>query len=292
MDALALLCNLHGDGPATLAALRAAGAVDLAGLERLPDEALEELLGGAAPSVGRFRREARLLRDRIDGPDEDEALRLEVAPRIAALSGAPQPESPAVSPVPQEHHEAAQAPVCKPDLELEGYEHQDEARLEVLPEADSLPAPPSTPPAEPARDLFPHAVPRATTPPRPPAGDQDPVVSAVLGLWNHLDHGPRIPDNGTLAESRLEGLRPEEVVLLAQAGIRTLTELAEADTLRISKRMAISFTHLAHLRFLARKLLRASASPAPAAPPTRPLANPASEMELSQPDQPAGGPFA
>lgn len=291
MDALALLCNLHGDGPATLAALRAEGASDLAGLERLSDERLEELLGGAAPSVGRFRREARLLIERIGEADEDEVQRREPAPQVAAPS----------SSVPSDLIHPANEP------EPERFELQDEARHEVLPDPElpELPGEPDPAPAatpEPARDLVPHGVPSATTlvtpavrpEPAAPAGDHDPVVTAVLGLWNHLDSGPRMADNGTLAESRLDGLRPEEVVLLAQAGIRTLNELAEADTLRISKRIAISFTHLDHLRFLARKLLRSSGSPAPSVQPAvaaEPAEQPA-DVELSQPDLPAGGPFA
>jgi len=107
------------------------------------------------------------------------------------------------------------------------------------------------------------------------------VVHAVLGLWNHLDRAPR-PEAGvrTLAESDLEGLRPEQVVLLAQAGVRTLDELVACDPLTVSGEVEIPFTHLSHLRFLARKRLREAGAPPP--------------MELAGEvaGEESGGPFA
>lgn len=64
MDALALLCNLHADGPRTLSRLRGAGCKTLSTLEGLPVRELDELLDGAA-KVDRFLGEARLLRSRL-----------------------------------------------------------------------------------------------------------------------------------------------------------------------------------------------------------------------------------
>lgn len=71
MDTLALLCNLHADGPATLAKLRAVGCRSLAELERMPQRALAHALGGDAERARRFLREAKLLGGRVDaGPPE------------------------------------------------------------------------------------------------------------------------------------------------------------------------------------------------------------------------------
>lgn len=72
MDALALLCNLHGDGPVTLAALRDIGCEDLIGLEGLGVQLLGDLLRRDERGVERFRREARLLRERIEGDEEQQ----------------------------------------------------------------------------------------------------------------------------------------------------------------------------------------------------------------------------
>jgi hypothetical protein len=67
MDALALLCNLHGDGPETLRRLRAAGCLDLAQVVELPRAQLDRLLGRGSLAAERFRREGRLLEKRLGG---------------------------------------------------------------------------------------------------------------------------------------------------------------------------------------------------------------------------------
>lgn len=67
MDALALLCNLHGDGPETLRRLRAAGCLDLAQVGGLPRAQLDRLLGRGSLAAERFRREGRLLEKRLGG---------------------------------------------------------------------------------------------------------------------------------------------------------------------------------------------------------------------------------
>jgi hypothetical protein len=67
MDALALLCTLYGDGPATLERLREAGCASLEGLEELEPEELARILGLAPLAAERFLRESRLLFERIGG---------------------------------------------------------------------------------------------------------------------------------------------------------------------------------------------------------------------------------
>ncbi|MBK7643088.1 MAG: hypothetical protein IPJ19_08555 [Planctomycetes bacterium] len=64
MDALALLCTLHADGPATWRSLRENGCDSLAGLSRFQPDELSEILGGTTASAKRFLREARLLGER------------------------------------------------------------------------------------------------------------------------------------------------------------------------------------------------------------------------------------
>ena len=96
MDALALLCTLYGDGPATLERLREAGCASLAGLEELEPEELARILGLAPPAAERFLRESRLLFERIGGGVlEDEE------PQNGEHSGAtPAPDGSVPSPIP------------------------------------------------------------------------------------------------------------------------------------------------------------------------------------------------
>src|SRR5262245_17448921 len=73
MDTLALLCNLHADGPATLQRLRRAGCESLAALRRLDAAGLAERLEWNLRTAERFLREARLLGERVEQPEGSEA---------------------------------------------------------------------------------------------------------------------------------------------------------------------------------------------------------------------------
>ena len=67
MDALALLCTLHADGPATWRRLRESDCHALSDLARLQPAELAEILGGTLASAKRFLREARHLEERVGG---------------------------------------------------------------------------------------------------------------------------------------------------------------------------------------------------------------------------------
>lgn len=69
MDTLALLCNLHADGPATLQRLRRAGCESLASLRRLDPLTLSAQLDWSERAAERFLREAVLLCERIADDD-------------------------------------------------------------------------------------------------------------------------------------------------------------------------------------------------------------------------------
>lgn len=95
MDAMALLCTLHADGPTTLQRLRTSGFETLAALEEAPIEHLAELLDAPPAAARRFVREAAALRARLD---PEEAVRSEAPaippaevrsapPSLASLSG-------------------------------------------------------------------------------------------------------------------------------------------------------------------------------------------------------------
>lgn len=93
MDALALLCTLHADGPATLRRLHRSGCSSLQGLETFSPEELADLLTVEPAAARRLAREARLLRARIDDgvlDREESAVPADrVAPVAAGTSGAP-----------------------------------------------------------------------------------------------------------------------------------------------------------------------------------------------------------
>jgi len=66
MDAMALLCTLHADGPTTLRRLRASGIQNLAELMLQEADAVSRTLNIPAAAARRFVREAALLSDRVD----------------------------------------------------------------------------------------------------------------------------------------------------------------------------------------------------------------------------------
>jgi len=72
MDPLALLCNLYGDGPATLRRLREAGVGSLEAIEEAEPERLAGLLRTSVRSARRFQVEGHLLHERtaaaVEGP--------------------------------------------------------------------------------------------------------------------------------------------------------------------------------------------------------------------------------
>src|SRR5256885_754613 len=65
MDALALLCTLHADGPVTLKRLRRAECSTLEAVIGLDVERLSAILGSTDAGARRFQREARSLATRV-----------------------------------------------------------------------------------------------------------------------------------------------------------------------------------------------------------------------------------
>jgi len=82
MEALALLCTLHADGPSTLKRLRRGGCNSLRAVEGLPAEELAKLVGISASTARRFVREATNLRQRLVPGEEAPALDVEEVPEF------------------------------------------------------------------------------------------------------------------------------------------------------------------------------------------------------------------
>jgi hypothetical protein len=227
MDALALLCNLHADGPATLQRLRRAGLESLGALRRIDALRLAEALGWAERSAERFLREAALLAERVDEQELEpasvegglEATLLEELDGPAALeegedepSSADESEEPAV--------ESAELPASAERIE---------AVLGAWRELDRL-----TPPLDPADFVI----------PRPPA-----------------------PLDQPLAQAGLATLTPALGLRLAELGVATLRELLARDEFELMRALPLAYTRLHHLRQQAERRLQDLVASAPQVEP-------------------------
>jgi len=316
MDALALFCNLHGNGPETLAALRDAGCERLGQVADMEAERLEALLGRDASGVARFQREAAVLARRVDGE-------LEADP-------GPKPQ-PVVEPEPTTSVLQPAAREVRPnDLDrerallesLQSKSEDDPAPPKPIhghnepqaPQAECVAEPANKAYGKPAEGEAAPKVDRLAQLASPKEPSMGPVATAVIDLWRSLDQ-PALsgvqPKDTAAANvdqplSELAGLSAAVVDALARIGIESVAALAAAEPLELARRTTLPYTHLAHMTFLARRTLESSPSPAsePAAArgnseagpyPAREEADPAdtagpSEERDTPPD--AGGPFA
>jgi hypothetical protein len=228
MDTLALLCNLHADGPATLQRLRRAGCESLAALQRLTADALARNLGWNERAAERFLREATLLARRVDGEDAQESNEPEFeleSSLVAELDGEDR-ESETESPEDEEDEEGIEEAECSP-----GYAppvERVEAVLGAWRELDRV-APPSAP--------------------------EDFVIPRP----------PPVPDL-RLTEAGLEGLTAPLAARLAELDVKTLRQLVAAGELALARAVPLGYTRIGRLRFQARKRLAELdvSAPAPA----------------------------
>jgi len=99
MDAMALLCNLQADGPATLRRLHGIGCRTLNDLERADADELAEALAGDPAFARRFVREARALAERFGDaelePEPAPASPIPVPPQAPRTPAAPTTPVPA-----------------------------------------------------------------------------------------------------------------------------------------------------------------------------------------------------
>jgi hypothetical protein len=220
MQALALLCNLHADGPATLQRLRRAGYESVSSVLDLEPERLASVAGWQRDAAERFLREARCLAERLDEGllEEDEGVEpveaLPPARRELGQRSAPERRT--------EEHEGASEPRMRA---LVGPESRARASEPVL--ARVLGA---------WRDLD------RTDPPEPPR---------LL-----VPQPPPGTGRGTpLSDARIEGLDRERIERLVRARIPTLEALAATRTLELARALGVGFTRAARLQLLARRRL-------------------------------------
>ena len=240
MDALALLCNLYGDGPATLKRLKAAGLSSVESLHEIEAADLADTLETTEAAARRFLREARLLGERMAESRFEE----EASPPIAHQGACPvpiielEPDAAAEAPATADamHVEPAREEPVEVSFEDEGLEVEDDS---VVAEEDA----------------------------------EESLVGEVLTTWRERDilvegdwdeteiqQETRVPDDlGIPLELRLlDGLSAEWCQRFAEVEIRTLEDLAEMDTLRVAEQLGEALTRLDRFRFLARRELEAA----------------------------------
>lgn len=264
MDALALLCNLHADGPLTLQRLRRAGCDSLDALFELEAPELGETLGTDARAAGRFLREAELLAERLQGS---------ALPEPAASGDALAEVDSILELVSQAEEELDEDDLDEEDDDELAAEELEASDLEVVFDEDDE-----------TYDLDEEDEPEdlELLEPSEEADELDAAeVGRVLDAWRDLDRTVPPAELGsyelprpeaspgaevTLAAAALEGLGPELLGRLDELGVSTLGALAEAPPLDLAERVPLAYTRLRHLQFLARRERdRQAAAPAAAA---------------------------
>ena len=252
MDALALLCSLHADGPSTLKSLRQAGCGSLESIESMPEERLSRVLGGPPAVARRFVREARNLRERLDPVllDREE--------------GHVDPPLDAVVERPAEPIEAPRDPMA--DV-LEAWRARDE--IEAA-------APPAPEPAEALEHVDEEAPPRPVRA-RPEFEFGAEIVAAMRELESTVT--PEGPIASAVPEEVLSARRTEEplvaglsalfegeenelVLRLGEEGVGDLRELTDDDVLELSRRLGFGYTRILRVVQLARRAVTEPVEPA------------------------------
>lgn len=268
MDALALLCTLHADGPTTLRRLRDAGCGSLEDLGHVSADRLAELLGVSAAAGRRFLREASSLAERIGRqglePEDD------AAPAVSASASTP--DRGILSPVPPTVARGLDRTDRKVLERVIDRWRAEEARDEAARSADPQPS---------ATEI--------------PESRLSPSERPTLEPAER----PLEPAGRPLRPGSLDGLDARSCERLCAAGCSTIEGLAAASALELARRTALPFTLVRRLQFVAARHVAAMpefpAAPIPARERTAELRSPsyasAPGPRDADDDGPAG-PFA
>ena len=244
MDALALLCTLHADGPTSLKRLRTGGCGTISALvERAPED-VAEMLEIERAVARRLLREARILSERIGVGSLD----VEEAPAALGRNGARGSEAegadaiPSVAPAPQtsELDAVDRALVARVSLPQP---------MEEIRASEPIPAPVELPPVpEPiAAEPEPVAVPETPVEPEPVAE----LDQHAQQEQHEVVEAPSRP--GARRAGTLPGRDEGMVEDLERLEISTFEELGRADSLTLTRGLGITFAQARRLRFLARR---------------------------------------
>ncbi len=299
MDALALLCTLHADGPRTTRRLRHLGVHTLDALREMPIEELADALESSNGAAERFLREAQILLKRV----RHEAV--EVTPRKGKAKPAAAPKS---APAPTRAAKADSRP--RP------------LQLPVRPLPIVSQPPTSPPPVEmPAAELTAPLESRVDTP--EPAETQDegrfdpaaeeaaveesglqryvinPLVREVseplrVSKVPHLRSDTKVP----LRPGLFDGLDDDTCQRLCQSEVESVEDLAQTSGLDLALELNWPYDRVFHLKKEASHYLQTLGKPAPApVTETNGVSTGGALVEdsgatLGSEDEGAAGPFA
>jgi len=274
MDALALLCNLHADGPFTLQRLRRSGCESLGVLLELSPLELANYLDGNERTADRFLREAELLAERLE---EERPWRSEEPARAADSAlfeddlleeeeeEEPEDEEAYAYDEEDEDEEDAEEEEAEEEEEVYAYDEvdEDEEALEddvVAGEAEIGPV------LDAWRDAD------LDSPPEDPVDYELPRLAAPAAANQALD------------ELHLAGLDADLKDRLREVGVLSLKGLLDASPLELARSLPLPFTRVKHLQFLANRVWHGRSEP---------LSAPESYDELVAAERlDASGPFA
>ena len=218
MDALALLCNLHADGPATLQRLRRLGCDSIEALASLEDDKLGVELRRDEEAARRFKREAHGLLERLKG------------------SAAPRPPKPKES-LPEPPSGAPQEPAA---LALPDPDETPEEPKPTLPSASQ-----SESPSQHANVLRVLETWRVM--------DEESAPATHTGSRKSALEKPE-EEEQRLDEAGLDGLTPRLLDRLQAMGLETLGEFAEAPSLELSRELPMPLTRVRRMQLLVRRM--------------------------------------
>jgi hypothetical protein len=235
MDALALLCNLHADGPFTLQRLRRSGCDSLTVLLELAPVQLATHLDGSERTAQRFLREANLLTERLEDEDPWEQEHAEEIEVDEPLLHGGEVEEEAELDETHGYDEEEEA-----EAEEEEAEEEEEEEEEILDEA--------------AEGEIAHVLDawRQVDDDAPPEDPVDYVVPRAA---------PPSAANKALDELHLDGLDGALRERLGQVGILSLKGLVEASPLELARSLPLAFTRVKHIQFLAARVWQERSEP-------------------------------
>ncbi len=250
MDALALLCTLHADGPTTWRRLREIGCHSLAELARFEPEELSEVLGGSAASARRFLREARHLGERSGTAWLE---REEPAATLPLVASVPEPAPAAELALPARDQEIV-------ENVLRAWREQDTRELG----ADAIPAAGLFEPVPPVVEV-----------------QEEPELEPELVVLP-------FPRQHALEPNLIDGLSEIACERLHAEGVHSLEKLLEVELGALALHSGLGYSRLYRWRSLAERKLRTLApAELPAEPPAE---LPSDEPRLSPAELPEPAP--
>jgi hypothetical protein len=251
MDAMALLCTLHADGPATLKRLRQAGCGSIESVKELEPDRLAELIGTTPAGARRFLREAAHLTVRLDLG----FLERESGGSVARAADLTVPDA-----------TLADAPAAREVRTTLG--HRDQRIVEQVLESwrrrDREEHPRSHEPAAESRSRESAPATLAESRAVHEAGAADDGIAEAARAVHPDELASRTTSPGSAREpgcareidlrpGAIDGLDQDTCLKLRGQGIHDVESLARIDPLALSRSIGIGYTRLSRLRTLARR---------------------------------------